>query len=58
MWAILETNSLAFVTSANLMAAALDSNIELGLLITGGDVPHDLAHQIRDLMRAGVLVQT
>ena len=55
---VLVDDSLAFVTSANLTAAALDSNIELGLLITGGDVPHDLAHQIRDLIRAGVLVET
>jgi cardiolipin synthase A/B len=45
----------AFITSANLTAAALDKNIELGLLVTGGDVPRDLGLQIRELIRSGTL---
>lgn len=47
----------AFVTSANQTAAALDKNIELGLLVTGGDVPRDLGLQIRELIRGGILLR-
>lgn len=47
----------AFITSANLTAAAIESNIELGVLIAGGDLPKTLGHQIRELIRAGVLAR-
>jgi phosphatidylserine/phosphatidylglycerophosphate/cardiolipin synthase-like enzyme len=42
--------SLAFVTSANLTRAALERNIELGLLIRGGDVPKDLHRHLDNLV--------
>lgn len=45
----------AFVTSANLTGRALDSNIELGLVVTGGPVPRRLAAHWRELMDQGVL---
>ena len=52
---VIADDQRAFITSANLTAAALDKNIELGLLVTGGDVPRDLSLQIRELIRSGTL---
>jgi phosphatidylserine/phosphatidylglycerophosphate/cardiolipin synthase-like enzyme len=46
---------MAFVTSANLTGQALDENMELGLLVTGGPVPRRLAAHFRQLMDDGVL---
>jgi cardiolipin synthase len=39
----------AFVTSANLTQAALDKNIEMGLLIEGGETPRKINDQLRAL---------
>ncbi|MDA8379927.1 MAG: phospholipase D-like domain-containing protein [Actinomycetota bacterium] len=48
---------LAFVTSANLTEYALDRNIELGLLVRGGEVPRQLARHFDRLVATGVLVK-
>lgn len=45
----------AFVTSANLTSHALDRNMELGVLITGGDAPKRLAEHLDGLITTGVL---
>lgn len=48
----------ALVGSANLTGLAIASNMELGLLITGGPVPRRLARHFRALMANGVLRPT
>lgn len=45
----------ALVTSANLTGAALDENMELGLLVRGGGVPRRLAQHFMELMDEGIL---
>ncbi len=47
---------VALVTSANLTEHALDRNMELGLLVRGGDVPRALAEHFDGLMKDRVLV--
>ena len=49
---------IALVGSANLTGFAIASNMELGLLITGGPVPRRLARHFRALMASGVLRPT
>jgi cardiolipin synthase len=46
---------IVLVTSANLTGSAIDSNMELGLLIRGGPVPRRLARHFRALMADDVL---
>lgn len=46
----------ALVGSANLTGAALESNMELGIMLTGGAIPRLLADHYRQLMADGVLV--
>ncbi len=46
---------VALVTSANLTGAALEHNMELGLLVTGGSVPRRLAEHFRTLMADDIL---
>lgn len=46
----------AFVTSANLTSHALDRNMELGVLITGGELPTRLADHLDGLIATGVIV--
>ena len=43
-------NRLAFITSANLTSAALERNMELGLLIRGGSVPERLQSHLNALI--------
>ena len=45
----------AFVTSANLTGAAMTDNMELGLVIRGGDVPKRIANHFDVLVTAGTL---
>lgn len=49
-------HDVAFVTSANLTSHALNRNMELGLLITGGEVPKRLADHLDGLVATDVLV--
>ena len=44
------------VSSANLTEYALNLNMELGLLIRGGDLPGRVVGHLRRLVREGVLV--
>jgi cardiolipin synthase A/B len=46
---------LAFVTSANLTGHALDQNLEVGVLVSGGNVPRRLADHVRALIGKGIL---
>jgi phosphatidylserine/phosphatidylglycerophosphate/cardiolipin synthase-like enzyme len=48
-------DSAILVSSANLTEFALNLNMELGVLIRGGDVPHQVAEHIRSLIQSGVL---
>lgn len=45
----------AFVTSANLTGAAMSDNMELGLVVRGGDVPRRIASHFDALIVAGIL---
>jgi phosphatidylserine/phosphatidylglycerophosphate/cardiolipin synthase-like enzyme len=48
---------LAFITSANLTPAALERNMELGLLIRGGSVPERLRAHLDALVATKVIVE-
>lgn len=43
----------AFVTSANLAGYAMDHNLEVGYLVTGGATPRILEHHLEELCRIG-----
>jgi phosphatidylserine/phosphatidylglycerophosphate/cardiolipin synthase-like enzyme len=45
----------ALISSANLTEYAMNLNMELGLLVRGGDVPRALAQHLRSLIQGGVL---
>jgi phosphatidylserine/phosphatidylglycerophosphate/cardiolipin synthase-like enzyme len=47
-----------FVSSANLTEFALNLNIELGVLLTGGDAPRQMERNLTELIRTGVLRKT
>jgi phosphatidylserine/phosphatidylglycerophosphate/cardiolipin synthase-like enzyme len=49
---------VAFVTSANLTKAALRSNMELGVLVRGGQLPDQLDCHLRALVTVGAIVRT
>ena len=44
-----------FVSSANMTSFALALNIELGVLLNGGDAPRQLERNLSELIRTGVL---
>jgi len=48
---------LAFITSANLTSAALERNMELGLLLRGGTVPDRLHAHLAALVTTKVVKQ-
>lgn len=48
----------AFLTSANLTEAALERNMELGLLLSGGEIPESVERLVDALWAAGDLVVT
>lgn len=48
---------MAFVSSANLTTFAMDANLEVGILIRGGQVPVRIATNFQQLMSAGILVE-
>ncbi|MDR0313443.1 MAG: DISARM system phospholipase D-like protein DrmC [Treponema sp.] len=45
---------LAFITSANLTSAAMERNIELGILIRGGKLPSELQKHLDSFIVAGI----
>lgn len=55
--AAIADESAALVTSANLTGAALDENMELGLLVKGGPVPRRLSRHFMSLIDEGVLAR-
>lgn len=52
--AVADQNS-AFISSANLTDHALNLNMELGVLIRGGEIPRDLHAHLRGLIESNVL---
>lgn len=48
-------DSAALISSANLTGHALNLNMELGVLIRGGEIPHKIAGHMRAMMGAGIL---
>ncbi len=46
---------LAFITSANLTAAAMERNMELGVLVQGGNLPDKLARHLEALITTGIV---
>ena len=46
---------LAFITSANLSAAAMERNMELGVLISGGSLPDNLYRHLDVLVTTGII---
>jgi len=46
---------IALVTSANLTRAAMESNMELGVLIRGGDLPNRLTNHLEALIKTGII---
>jgi phosphatidylserine/phosphatidylglycerophosphate/cardiolipin synthase-like enzyme len=53
--AVIADSRSALVSSANLTAAALDRNMELGLLVTGGGIPRRLEEHFAELRTKGIL---
>jgi phosphatidylserine/phosphatidylglycerophosphate/cardiolipin synthase-like enzyme len=47
---------IAFVSSANLTAAAMDLNMELGILVRGGHIPEQLAEHLEALSHNEIVV--
>ena len=47
---------MAFITSANLTSAALEKNMELGVLFRGGSIPDKLSRHLEALVATGVIV--
>lgn len=45
------------ISSANLTEYAMTLNMELGLLVHGGDLPHQVEHHFQRLIELGVLVK-
>jgi phosphatidylserine/phosphatidylglycerophosphate/cardiolipin synthase-like enzyme len=52
----LADDSVVFISSANLTGHALNLNMELGVLIRGGEVPRRVGEHLEELIQAKVLV--
>jgi len=55
MKAAVADSRVAFLTSANLTEAALERNMELGVLVRGGKLPTEIEHLIDSLVESGEL---
>lgn len=53
--ALLVDGRVAFITSANLTEYGIDRNLELGLVVRGGDVPRALREHVERLIEQGEL---
>jgi phosphatidylserine/phosphatidylglycerophosphate/cardiolipin synthase-like enzyme len=51
--AVVADGQNALITSANLTEHAIDANIEIGLLVRGGSIPHRLREHLESLIEAG-----
>ena len=49
-------SKLAFITSANLTNAALDRNMELGVLLTGNNIPKKLNDHLHSLVTTKIII--
>lgn len=47
----------AFITSANFTTAAMERNMELGVLVNGGDLPAELHHHLELLITQSIIVK-
>jgi cardiolipin synthase A/B len=47
--------AVAFITSANLSTAAMERNMELGVLIRGGTIPDNLDRHLDALVTTGIV---
>jgi len=45
----------AFITSANLTTAAMERNMEVGVLIRGGSIPNELYRHLEALVMTGIV---
>lgn len=54
--AVIADRTVAFVTSANLTGSAMDHNLEVGILVRGGDLPGRLQKHFEQLEANGTLV--
>ncbi len=54
---IVADNKIAFITSANLSAAAMERNMELGVLFRGGHIPNDLNLHLTSLIDTGIIIK-
>jgi phosphatidylserine/phosphatidylglycerophosphate/cardiolipin synthase-like enzyme len=52
---IVADSQCALITSANLSTAAHERNIETGVLISGGDIPRQLAERFASMLTHGML---
>jgi len=52
---IVADSQFAFVTSANLSFSAHERNIETGVLVSGGDLPRQLAERFASMLTHGLL---
>jgi phosphatidylserine/phosphatidylglycerophosphate/cardiolipin synthase-like enzyme len=48
---------MTFITSANLTNAAMEYNMELGVLVTGGDLPKELHRHLESLAAGKILIR-
>ena len=48
---------IAFLTSANLSEAAMERNMELGVLVRGGHLPEELHRHLEALVKTGVVTR-
>jgi phosphatidylserine/phosphatidylglycerophosphate/cardiolipin synthase-like enzyme len=48
---------LAFITSANLTSAAMERNMELGVIVRGGELPSMLHRHLEALIETGVIAK-
>jgi cardiolipin synthase len=55
--AVVVDGQQSLVTRANLTGNAIESNLELGLLVRGGDSPAEIRDHLLALIRAGELVE-
>lgn len=46
---------LAFITSANLTSAAMERNMELGVLVKGGELPFELHRHLEALISTRII---
>lgn len=49
-------DNIALISSANLTGYAFNLNMELGVLIHGGDIPHTIAEHLRQLISNKILI--